>query len=92
MMNRMRTIAATVVVAAATPLFVVSSFAQSDSLKLAQFDRNQPRIEIGPGGVTVGPKRRPRCHTVTITEERPDGRKITRRERRCDDDERIDRR
>ncbi|WP_407146831.1 hypothetical protein [Bradyrhizobium sp. ORS 86] len=39
-------------------------------------------VGIGPGGVTVGPGRR--CRTETVTVERDDGRRITRRERRCD--------
>jgi hypothetical protein len=40
-------------------------------------------IGIGPGGVTVGPRQRQHCRTVTTTVER-DGRTITRKERRCD--------
>jgi hypothetical protein len=43
---------------------------------------NDATIGIGPGGVTVGPRRD--CRTVTTTVERGDGRTITRRERRCD--------
>jgi hypothetical protein len=39
-------------------------------------------VGIGPGGVTVGPRRN--CRMVTTTVERDDGRSITRRERRCD--------
>jgi hypothetical protein len=39
-------------------------------------------VGVGPGGVTVGP--RERCRMVTTTVEREDGRRITRRERRCD--------
>ena len=39
-------------------------------------------IGVGPGGVTVGPRRD--CRIVTTTVERDDGRTITRRERRCD--------
>ena len=39
-------------------------------------------VGIGPGGVTVGPQQR--CRMVTTTAERDDGRRITRRERRCD--------
>jgi hypothetical protein len=46
-------------------------------------DNANPTIRIGPGGVSVGQKRH--CHTVTITEERPDGRRVRRTERRCDD-------
>src|SRR5260370_2330153 len=39
-------------------------------------------VGIGPGGVTVGPRRN--CRMVTTTVERDDGRIITRKERRCD--------
>jgi hypothetical protein len=39
-------------------------------------------VGIGPGGVTVGPRRN--CRMVTTTIERDDGRMITRKERRCD--------
>ena len=39
-------------------------------------------VGVGPGGVTVGPGRR--CRMVTTTIERDDGRRITRKERRCD--------
>ena len=39
-------------------------------------------VGVGPGGVTVGPRRH--CRTVTTRIERDDGRMITRRERRCD--------
>jgi hypothetical protein len=39
-------------------------------------------VGVGPGGVTVGPRQR--CHMETTTIERDDGRRITRRERRCD--------
>ena len=39
-------------------------------------------VGVGPGGVTVGPRRN--CRMVTTTVERDDGRMITRRERRCD--------
>ena len=40
-------------------------------------------VGVGPGGVTVGPRPRENCRTVTTTVEQ-DGRTITRRERRCD--------
>jgi hypothetical protein len=40
-------------------------------------------IGVGPGGVTVGPRQRENCRTVTTTVER-DGRMVTRKERRCD--------
>ncbi len=38
-------------------------------------------VGVGPGGITVGPGQRCRMETTTI--ERDDGRRITRRERRC---------
>src|SRR5258706_13241817 len=41
-------------------------------------------VGIGPGGVTVGPRRN--CRMVTTTIERDDGRMITRKERRSDND------
>ena len=40
-------------------------------------------VRVGPSGVTIGPRERQRCRTVTTTVER-DGRRITRKERRCD--------
>ena len=39
-------------------------------------------VGVGPGGVTIGPRQRCRMETTTI--ERDDGRRITRKERRCD--------
>src|ERR1700736_2514046 len=39
-------------------------------------------VGVGSGGVTVGPRQRCRMETTTI--ERDDGRRITRKERRCD--------
>src|SRR5262245_21006514 len=39
-------------------------------------------VGVGPGGVRIGP--RADCRVVTTTVERPDGRTVTRRERRCD--------
>ena len=53
-----------------------------------RYDRDRRRYDsdttvgVGPGGVTVGPRQRCRMETTTI--ERDDGRRITRRERRCD--------
>jgi hypothetical protein len=54
-----------------------------------RYDRERRRgydsdttVGVGPGGVTVGPRQR--CHMETTTIERDDGRRITRRERRCD--------
>ena len=43
-----------------------------------------PGVQVGPGGVTVGQQKN--CRWVTTTVENPDGRKITKRERRCGDD------
>src|SRR3979490_97618 len=40
-------------------------------------------VGVSPGGVTVGPRQR--CRMVTTTVEGDDGRRITRKERRCDD-------
>src|ERR1700716_4663789 len=40
-------------------------------------------VGVGPGGVTVGPRQR--CRMVTTTVEGHDGRRITRKERRCED-------
>src|SRR3979490_2217570 len=40
-------------------------------------------VGVGPDGVTVGPRQR--CRMVTTTVEGDDGRRITRKERRCDD-------
>ncbi len=37
-------------------------------------------VGIGPGGVSIGK----RCRMETTTIDRDDGRRITRRERRCD--------
>src|ERR1700694_2280969 len=53
-----------------------------------RYDRDRRRYDsattvgIGPGVVSVGPRQRCRMETTTI--ERDDGRRITRRERRCD--------
>jgi hypothetical protein len=53
-----------------------------------RYDRDRRRYDsdatvgIGPGGVTIGPRRRCRMETTTI--ERDDGRTVTRRERRCE--------
>lgn len=70
--------------------------AKAEGIKMAQDvgvevgrDRDRDRdhrfgrdttVGIGAGGVSVGP----RCHTVTTRVDRPDGRSIIRRERRCD--------
>jgi hypothetical protein len=53
-----------------------------------RYDRDRRRYDsettvgVGSGGVTIGPRQRCRMETTTI--ERDDGRRITRRERRCD--------
>ena len=44
--------------------------------------RSDTTVGLGPGGVTIGPRQRCRMETTTI--ERDDGRRITRKERRCD--------
>jgi hypothetical protein len=79
------------------PLLVGSIPAEAQNLKMAQVDVQLGRdrddsyrhrrdsdvtVGIGPGGVTVGPRRN--CRTVTTTIDRGDGRMVTRRERRCD--------
>jgi hypothetical protein len=83
MLKMTRAVAAAAVIVTATPLLVVSSPAQSENLKLAQVE--QPKIQIGPGGVTVAPKTKPKCRTVTTTTETSDGRKVTKREQVCDE-------
>ena len=79
------------------PLLVGSVPSKAQNLKMAQVDVQLGRdrddsyrhrrdsdatIGIGPGGVTVGPRRN--CRMVTTTVERDDGRMVTRKERRCD--------
>jgi hypothetical protein len=79
------------------PLLVGSVPAEAQNLKMAQVDIQLGRdrddgyrhrrdrdatVGIGPGGVTVGPRRN--CRMVTTTVERDDGRMVTRKERRCD--------
>jgi hypothetical protein len=81
------------------PLFVGSVPAEAQNLKVAQLDVQLGRdrddsyrnrrdsdvtVGVGPGGVTVGPRRN--CRTVTTTIDRGDGRMITRKDRRCDYD------
>jgi hypothetical protein len=83
------------------PLLVGSVPAKAQNLKMAQVDVQIGRdrddsyrhrrdrdsdatVGIGPGGVTVGPRRN--CRTVTTTIDRGDGRMVTRKERRCDND------
>ena len=75
------------------PLLVGPIPAEAQDLKVAQvdvqigrdrYDRRRDSdvtVGVGPGGVTVGPRRD--CRMVTTTVERA-GRTITRRERRCD--------
>jgi len=67
--------------------------AQGDDLQIGRdrddrYDRDRRRrydsdttVGVGPGGVTISPRQR--CH-MEITIERDDGRRITRKERRCD--------
>jgi hypothetical protein len=47
-------------------------------------DRRDSDVTVGlcPRGIVVGPRNR--CHTVTTTVERDDGRRVTRKERQCD--------
>jgi hypothetical protein len=83
------------------PLLVGAIPAEAQNLKMAQVDVQIGRdrddsyrhrrdrdsdatVGIGPGGVTVGPRRN--CRTVTTTIDRGDGRMVTRKERRCDND------
>jgi hypothetical protein len=54
-----------------------------------RYDRDRRRrngsdatVGFGSGGVTIGPRQR--CRMVTTTVERGDGRRVTRKERRCD--------
>ena len=53
-----------------------------------RYDRDRHRrydsdstVGVGAGGVTIGPRQRCRMETTTV--ERDDGRRITRKERRC---------
>ena len=41
-------------------------------------------VGAGSGGLTVGPRHRENCRSVTTTVQRGDGRMITRKERQCD--------
>jgi hypothetical protein len=45
-----------------------------------RYDSNAT-VGLGPGGLTIGPRRRCRIETTTI--KRDDGRRITRREHAC---------
>ena len=77
------------------PLLVRSIPAEAQNLQIAQVDvqlgrdrddsyrhRRDFTVGVGPGGITVGPRRN--CRMVTTTIDRGDGRMITRKERRCD--------
>ena len=79
------------------PLLVGAIPAEAQNLKMAQVDVQLGRdrddsyrhrrdsdvtVGVGPGGLTVGPRRN--CRMVTTTVDRGDGRTITRRERHCD--------
>jgi hypothetical protein len=91
MMKIALTVAATAAVLNIAPL-VTPAKAQVDVQigrdRDDRYDRDRRRYDsdatvgIGPGGVTIGPRRRCRMETTTI--ERDDGRTVTRRERRCD--------
>ena len=65
-----------------TPLVAISAPMQSENIKMAQVVQ-APGVQVGPGGVTVG-STKPKCRTVTTTVEMPDGRKTTKKERRCE--------
>ena len=98
MMKIALTVAMAAAVLMPAPLLVGSIPAEAQNLKMAQVDVQLGRdrddsshrrdsdvtVGIGPGGVTVGPRRN--CRMVTTTIDRGDGRTITRRERRCDYD------
>jgi|SRR6059058_1355280 len=98
MMKIALTVAMAAAVLMPAPLLVGSIPAEAQNLKMAQVDVQIGRdrddsyrhrrdsdatVGIGPGGVTVGPRRN--CRMVTTTIDRGDGRMITRRERRCGD-------
>jgi hypothetical protein len=55
---------------------------RDDSYRHRRDRDSDATVGIGPGGVTVGPRRN--CRMVTTTVERDDGRMVTRKERRCD--------
>ena len=99
MMKIALTVAIAAAVLMPAPLLVGSIPAEAQNLKMAQVDVQIGRdrddsyrhrrdsdatIGIGPGGITVGPRRN--CRMVTTTVERDDGRMVTRKERRCDYD------
>jgi hypothetical protein len=97
MMKIALTVAAAAAVLTSAPLVTQ---AKAQGVKMAQVDvqigrdrddsyRDRRRrndsdatVGVGPGGVTIGP--RERCRMVTTTVERDDGRRVTRKERRCD--------
>src|SRR5438067_802129 len=56
---------------------------RDDSYRHRRDRDSDATVGIGPGGLTVGPRRN--CRMVTTTIDRGDGRMITRRERRCGD-------
>ena len=84
----------TLAVAAAAAVLTTAPLvtpAKAQGVKMAQVDMQTGRhlgydsnatVGVGRGGVTVGPRQRCRMETTTI--ERDDGRRITRKERRCD--------
>src|SRR5712671_8163156 len=97
MMKIALTVAMAAAVLMPAPLLVGSIPAEAQNLKMAQVDDQLGRdrddsyrhrrdsevtVGVGPGGITVGPRRN--CRMVTTTVERDDGRMITRKERRCD--------
>jgi hypothetical protein len=97
MMKIALTTALAVAVLMPASLLVRSIPAEAQNLQIAQVDVQLGRdrddsyrhrrdsdvtVGVGPGGITVGPRRN--CRMVTTTIDRGDGRMITRKERRCD--------
>jgi|RhiMetdeSRZDD1v2_1073273.scaffolds.fasta_scaffold3215590_1 hypothetical protein len=91
-MNRTHTFVTVGMVVAGIVACAIPAQAQGFDVQIGR-DRDRDRdrrndsdvtVGIGSGGVTIGPRQRQSCRTVTTTVERDDGRMITRRERRCD--------
>jgi hypothetical protein len=49
-----------------------------------RYNDSDSTVGIGPGGITLEPRRRDNCRTVTTTVQQDDGRMITRQVLRCD--------
>jgi hypothetical protein len=56
---------------------------RDDGYRRHRYD-SDATVGVGPGGISIGPRRRQNCRMVTTTVERGDGRTITRKEQRCD--------